>query len=58
MECRKPRVVYANGATWCSRYKFELALSLSSNDYICGSPITPPDHVLHGKNFHSLGDEL
>jgi len=54
VECRKPFVVYANGATWCSRYKFELALLLSNNDYTCGSPITRPNHVLHGKIFTCL----
>lgn len=54
VECRKPHIVYCRGTTWCSRYRLELALLLSENDFTCGSPITPPGHMLHGKIYTRL----
>jgi hypothetical protein len=54
VECRKPRVVYASSGAWCTRYKLEMAILLSENDYTCGAPLTPPGHVLHGKIYSRL----
>lgn len=51
VDCRKPRVVYANSCTWISKFKLDLALLLSEYDYTCGAVITPPGHPLHGKVF-------
>ena len=44
-ECRKPRVVYAKSKL-TERQQTQLLLLLSSFDYTCGSPVTPPEHNL------------
>jgi hypothetical protein len=54
VDCKKPRVVYANSCTWLAKFKLELTLLLSENDYTCGAVIIPPNHPLHGHVFTRL----
>lgn len=48
IECDKPRLIYGKSKL-TERQKVQLALLLSSYDFTCGSPLTPPQHSLHGK---------
>ncbi|XP_052781350.1 uncharacterized protein LOC128217930 [Mya arenaria] len=50
VECNKPRLVYSKSRL-NERTKLQLALALSEGDYTCGSPLTTPEHPLHGKMF-------
>ena len=47
-ECRKPRVVYCK-QKMSSRQEVTFTITVSSYDYSCGAPLTPPDSPLHGK---------
>ena len=47
-ECERPRLIYGKSML-TERHKVQLALLLSNYEFTCGSPITPPDHPLHGK---------
>lgn len=49
-ECGKPRILYAKSKL-TERYKFQLA---SEYGYTRAAPLTPLDHVLHGKLFSRL----
>lgn len=48
IECDKLRLIYGKSKL-TERQKVQLALLLSSYDFTCGSPLTPPQHSLHGK---------
>ncbi|XP_078327779.1 uncharacterized protein LOC144623250 [Crassostrea virginica] len=49
-ECDKPRLIYGKNKL-TERQKVQLAILLSDFKYTCGSPVTPPEHALHGKLF-------
>ena len=52
-ECKKPRVIYSK-VKLTDRYKLQIAILCSEYDYTCGSPLTPPEHPLHGKTLVRL----
>ncbi|KAK3109149.1 hypothetical protein FSP39_023972 [Pinctada imbricata] len=55
-ECEKPRIIYSKSKL-TERQKVQLALLMSEYEYTCGSPLTPPDHSLHGKLLTKLNIE-